>query len=450
MKKIKLALFIGLFCLLSGCQSNGGAEETGDVLKEETTSFELDKADSLDRAVVLKIDEKNTKVSFKNLSTGRNYTLNYDGTTSIKNRFEEEIVPGQLKAGTVVHVTFLKGKKLARKILTDSTCTNTEAADNFTINSASKTMVIAEKQYELADNLAVISNTREIDLMEIDSCDVLGINAEDRTVYSIVVEKGHGYIRLLNDEYFIGGFVEVGQSIIKPITESMLLVVPEGTYTLQVSNDGYGGEKEIVVERDKELQVDLSGLKGTQDKKLGKIVFTISPTNAQLFIDGKEIDYSEPVELEYGVHRMVLKAEGYSTLSQYIKVGQASANIDVTMQQGESTTVDDTDKTTDTSVSSNTVTTGNSTDNSNPLSEYSIYIDAPDGAELYLDGSYVGIVPVKFTKVSGSHTITLRKNGYQTKSYTLQIDSTSKDVTYSFSELVASTTDADTDTNKTQ
>ncbi len=447
MKKIKLALFIGLFCLLSGCQSNGGPEETGDVLKEET---KLDKADSLDRAVVLKIDEKNTKVSFKNLSTGRNYTLNYDGTTSIKNRFEEEIVPGQLKAGTVVHVTFLKGKKLARNILTDSTCMNTEAADNFKINSASKTMMIAEKQYELADNLAVISNTREIDLMEIDSCDVLGINAEDRTVYSIVVEKGHGYVRLLNDEYFIGGFVEVGQSIIKPITESMLLVVPEGTYILQVSNDGYGGEKEIVVERDKELQVDLSGLKGTQDKKLGKIVFTISPANAQLFIDGKEIDYSQPVELEYGVHRMVLKAEGYSTLSQYIKVGQASANIDVTMQQGESTTVDDTDKTIDTSVSNNTVTTGNSTDKSNPLSEYSIYIDAPDGAELYLDGSYVGIVPVKFTKVSGSHTITLRKNGYQTKSYTLQIDSTSKDVTYSFSELVASAAAADTDTNKTQ
>lgn len=450
MKKIKLALFIGLFCLLSGCRSNGGADEAGDVLKEEATNFELDKADSLDRAVVLKIDEKNKNVSFKNISTGRNYTLNYDGTTSIKNRFEEEIVPGQLKTGTVVHVTFLKGKKLARKILTDSTCANTEAADNFTINSASKTMVIADKQYELADNFAVISNTREIDLMEIDSCDVLGVNAEDRTVYSIVVEKGHGYVRLLNDEYFIGGFVEVGQSIIKPISESMLLVVPEGAYTLQVSNDGYGGEKEIVVERDKELQVDLAGLQGTQDKKLGKIVFTISPANAQLLIDGKEIDYSQPVELEYGVHRMVLKAEGYSTLSQYIKVGQASANIDVTMQQGESTAVDDKDKTTDSSVSNNTATTGNSTDNSNPLSEYSIYIDAPDGAELYLDGSYVGIVPVKFTKVSGSHTITLRKNGYQTKSYTLQIDTTSKDVTYSFSELVASTTATDTDTNKTQ
>lgn len=437
MKKIKLVLFIGLVCLLCGCQ---GREKTEDLLMEGTISYELEKADSLDRAVVLKIDEDNTQVTFKNLSTGRNYTLTYDRTTSIKDRYDEEIVPGQLKTGTVVHVTFLKGKKLARKILTDSSCTNTEAANNFSINSASGIMVISEKQYKLADNFAVISNSREIDLMEIDSADVLSVNAEERTVYSIVVEKGHGYVRLLNDEYFIGGFVEIGQSIIKPITESMLLVVPEGTYTLLVSNDGYGGEKEIVVERDKELLVDLSGLKGTQEKKLGKIVFTISPSNATLYIDGKEVDYSQPVELEYGIHRMVLKAEGYSTLSQYIKVGQASANIDVVMQQGESTTEE---TPTDTSVSGNTVTTGNSADSSNPLSEFSIYVDAPEGAELYLDGSYVGIVPVKFTKVSGSHTISLRKNGYQAKSYTLQIDSTSKDVTYSFSELVASkTTDA--------
>ena len=34
------------------------------------------------------------------------------------------------------------------------------------------------------------------------------------------------------------------------------------------------------------------------------------------------------------------------------------------------------------------------------------------------------------------HTITLRKPGYVTKSYTVQIDEEERDVTYSFTDLV--------------
>lgn len=66
-----------------------------------------------------------------------------------------------------------------------------------------------------------------------------------------------------------------------------------------------------------------------------------------------------------------------------------------------------------------------------------MYIDAPTGAELYLDGSYVGVVPTNFAKKAGTYVISLRKEGYQTRSYTLQIDDAKKDVSYSFSDLTA-------------
>ena len=48
---------------------------------------------------------------------------------------------------------------------------------------------------------------------------------------------------LEGDEYFIGGWIEVGQSIIQPVTEDMLLVVPEGTYDVRISNKGNDGTK---------------------------------------------------------------------------------------------------------------------------------------------------------------------------------------------------------------
>lgn len=67
---------------------------------------------------------------------------------------------------------------------------------------------------------------------------------------------------------------------------------------------------------------------------------------------------------------------------------------------------------------------------------YKVYIDAPDGAEAYLDGSYIGVTPVSFNKVPGSYVVTLRKSGYQTRSYTLQIDEEEKDINYSFTDLI--------------
>lgn len=63
-------------------------------------------------------------------------------------------------------------------------------------------------------------------------------------------------------------------------------------------------------------------------------------------------------------------------------------------------------------------------------------VSAPASAEVYVDGNYVGIAPTSFAKVAGSHVISLRRTGYQTRSYTIQVDSEQKDVEISFSELV--------------
>lgn len=101
-------------------------------------------------------------------------------------------------------------------------------------------------------------------------------------------------------------------------------------------------------------------------------------------------------------------------------MGQELASISVTLEEGEEEETDDSS-----SVSANELT-----------SSYRVYIDSPSDVEVYLDGIYVGMSPVNFKKEAGTHTITFRKTGYVTKSYTVQIDDEEKDVTYSFTDLV--------------
>ena len=68
-------------------------------------------------------------------------------------------------------------------------------------------------------------------------------------------------------------------------------------------------------------------------------------------------------------------------------------------------------------------------------SNHRIRLEAPEGVEAYVDGSYIGILPIDFAKVAGSHVITLRKDGYRTRSYTIEVDSSEKDISFSFADL---------------
>ena len=216
--------------------------------------------------------------------------------------------------------------------------------------------------------------------------------------------------------------MEIGQSDIIRIEEEMLLPLAEGSYRILVSKDGNSGEKTAVIRRNEETVLDISDLE-VAEPEVGTILFSLTPESAKLYVDGEKADASLPVSLVYGIHQIMVKADGYQTLTQYVRVGQPSAGLDIALDPVN----------TDTSEESTEAQTDVTTD------YYKVYVDAPSGAEVYLDGSYVGISPCSFRKVEGAHVVTLRKTGYQTKSYTLQINGEEKDISYSFAELESNT-----------
>lgn len=236
----------------------------------------------------------------------------------------------------------------------------------------------------------------------------------------------------------------------------MLIVVPEGTHDVTVSHNGSRATQTIQFVRNEEIAWDL-GTVEIAIPKTGTILFTITPDNAKVVIDGAKTDISAPVELTYGVHQITITADGYETLAKYIKVGAASANIAIDLEKSKQNTTNENDKDTDeteteteneteTAVKEETskdISTPDTTTESEAetleaaSTTYKVHIDSPEGVEVYLDGNYIGIAPVDFKKEPGNYIITLRKDGYQTRSYTLQVDEEEKDVNFSFSELLA-------------
>ena len=182
-----------------------------------------------------------------------------------------------------------------------------------------------------SNNLVVTSEGKDAQLEDIIRGDVVSISGVGNSVYSVVVEEGHGYLKLSNDEYLKGGWIEVGQSVIQEITEDMLLVVPEGTYDVHLTASGIDVTRRVTIYRNQEMTLDVSDVK-PEEPKTGKLIFAVNPSNATVLIDGEEVDIDKPVEVEYGVHKMEIKADGYETVTQYIKVGQQMASISVTLE----------------------------------------------------------------------------------------------------------------------
>lgn len=433
---------------LLGC---GGRQEPKEQKQQETEGFVTlapGAYDSGDTAILVEKQEKENKITFFNLIKGKKYTLEYDGSCRFYDKYGSAISLSQLLEGELVELQFLKEKhRLVNARISDKIWTM-DGVSKFDLDIANGKIKIMDEWYDISRNAQVFSEGKPVELMDINAQDILQIRGVEHEVYSIVIDKGHGYLRLTGDEYFIGGWIEVGQKLIRQIEEDMLLVVPEGSYEVFLSNSGIEGVKGVVINRNKETQLDVGDIRRDDLVKYGNLIFTLEPSQASVYLDGKSVDTTRTVKAEYGLHQVLVKAEGYETVIQYIKVSQNSANVSIKLDKekdravsgnsvenaavtpmisGNSTTASGT-------VSGNNTVSGNTATGS--TTGYKVTIETPAAAEVYVDGSYVGIAPTSFAKKAGSYVVTIRKNGYQARSYTIEVDKEEKDISFSFSDLI--------------
>lgn len=433
---------------LCGCSSVGLAHES--TLESTFEQQELSSRsavgmyDSADTAVVLLTDTEEKKISLLNIDLNKSYTLDYDGTTMINDKYGIIMSMPQVRVGDVVHACFMKDTKKLVTLQLSPEAFVYEGISRYSVNGEQRSAMIGADNYRLQDSTLIVSEGRRVEASDIISKDVVTMQGIGHSIYSILVEKGHGYLRLKGDAYVIGGWIEVGQSVIQEITEDMLLTVPEGSFEVHITAPGVDIVKQVTIERNKEAVIDLSDIV-IEKAKMGKVYFTVKPEKAAVYVDGEKADMGKAVEMEYGVHQIRCEAAGYDTVTQHIKVSQEIASVAITLEEERKDQIKNppaaipgVSDNRQSGVSGNGLSGSSTSDvsgNSLVTGLYRVYIDSPAKAEVYQDNIYMGISPVGFAKVSGTHTITLRRTGYITKSYTVQIDSRNSDVTYSFTDL---------------
>lgn len=421
--------------------------------------------DSADTAILQAVNTEERKVTLYNTNAAKSYTLNYDGTTYVSDKYGTAMSIDQLSEGTIVNVNFFKSTRQLVDIQISPEAWTYDSVTRYNLGGINSTASIGDRTYALTKGVQVFSEGKQTDLLNIVDGDSITVSGIGYDIYSIKVDSGHGYVRLSGDEALIGGWIEIGGVLITKVTEpGMLLTVPEGTYTVQMYNDNSAATRTIMVERNQEILLDCSDITAPVDT-FGRIIFHVTPSNASLKMDGQVQDISGIVKAEYGIHEIEVSASGYDTLQRYINVGNELAEITINLDQsiaytsGNSQAGSTLDQSKKAASANSSKTASSASGNKSAASANKsktvstgktnrVYVYAPEGAEVYVDGIYSGLVPMSFKKTAGSHTIILKKTGYETRSYTIYAFDDGEDMSISFSELTA-ITDTTTDTTTT-
>ncbi len=234
--------------------------------------------------------------------------------------------------------------------------------------------------------------------------------------------------------------------------EEILTEVPHtykyGKHKLHVMAEGYEPQDHTlkVAEPNATLFIDLEPKEGTEDSAEDASSEEVSSGDAASDYSSVPYDYSRyNVSDGNAADTASTKEKKSSSKASSSATSGTTAGVDSEAATTVAASEDSSSGSSDGNKGSGAATTGDGSDssssgstqdNSNEITGYRVTFDAPIGAEAYLDGNYVGMMPVSFVKVSGQHMVTLQKAGYETKSYTIHIDKEKTNVTYSFPELV--------------
>lgn len=458
-KKVQLLFVISCLCaaIFVGC---GNKKEYNDgknyySKKNKLTSEEpAEITNSYDAKMLALVKNVNPEVGVVvmiNIDTGAEYTMTYGESLQVIDRYGENKTLAYLSSGDIVYAYYLKSAVQLTGVAYSSEIWAQKETDNWQIDAQAASITVnRQKYYYNPQEMIVLSEGELVQLQDLNQQDKISVRGTGKKALVISVDRGHGYLRLEGIQHFIDGWVQI-EKIIKPISENMLLVVPEGTHDVKIVKDGYGGALSATIARNQEVTLDFTDI-SAKIVRYGTVEFSITPAeaNAKLYIAGQETNYSVPILLEYDSYKVQIKADGYKTYNGTLKVGENLQQIDIELEKadGSSESPQQTERiqSSETPASAKPEKTESVAPDSTPAPTATviatatetpttvgaalIIISDPVGANVYFDDEYKGVVPISFPKVSGTHTLTLTKPGCETKSYTLDINYAEDNVTY--------------------
>jgi PEGA domain. len=294
-------------------------------------------ADGMLLAVVRDINTELSQITLFDVNGQQAIVLAYNGGTDITDKYGKIMSMNQIEIGCMVDASYDRSRSKLLSMNISKIAWEYPNVNNLSINLDDKIMKIASTNYKYTKDISILNNKEFISAQDLAEQDVLTVWGNEETIWSVIVTKGHGTVKLRDYEDYLGDLISVGYESLQQITENLKILVREGTFNLTVENGRFSATKSVTVRRNKVTYVSLGDL-GPDGLKLGEVTFKIIPAGADLYVDGKLTDYLDPVELNYGNHTIAASLGGYTTYQGSITVDSDKKTIKINLPEAESKT----------------------------------------------------------------------------------------------------------------
>lgn len=330
---------------------------------EEAEKEEQDQGELTGLYLFRKFNRDNKTVSLVKLSDGKSYQYPIDTATMFLDKYGGSKSQASFISGEAVEMEVDTKKECIKKLWVSDRVWVQEDITNYSVAEGAHAVTIGKTKYTYDEDMPVFSQDIRVEIGDLILEDEIRAVGIGKKLLSLSITRGHGYLVLANTKLFDGSFICIGDKIFEEVKPDKKITVPEGKHLVTVANDGYGGSKEVTIERGMTESLDLDKLKG-EGPKTCKITFHVGVEGAVLQIDDKTIDYSKPVEVRYGVHSIAVGAEGYDTVKQKLVVNSKDAEIEIGLTKTDTSSQAENAADSNTGNNSNQNTNNNSNNNS--------------------------------------------------------------------------------------
>ncbi len=335
MRKIsihKKILYVAMVLMTVVCFTGCTVAKVENTETQETET-EKDPKDYL--FLIVEHDTQEESLTLYSSASGLEHYYEYGFATEFKDKYGNYASASEFTEGRFVTIAPRDKDGYLTEVKLSDLVWEYEKVRRFQIDEEKGVFTIADTKYSIQDEVRLFSNGKEITFADIYEDDILTVVGMDKKILSVIVTTGHGTLSLKNTATFEDSFLQLGKDIFAMITPDMELEVPEGTYTLKVAKDGWGGTSEIEILRGETTEVDLDTLKG-EGKKKGLVSFDIDVENVEVYVDYQLIDHTQPIELAYGTHVLKVEAEGYDSWKKYLSVNSPDATLIIELEEENS------------------------------------------------------------------------------------------------------------------
>ncbi len=347
--------------------------ETTDTVVEDETDKVFDRA----LAVVNYVDAEADSLMIYDIEDLTMVTLKMNSAIEIKDEYGTDIVLAQIDVGDMVEVKYDTISMVPEDVRITAKTWERKDVSNMEVDTESKVIKISNDVYSYTDELVTSDNGKAFDISQLSTADEALVKGYKDTVWSVVLVNGHGTVTLVNHDVFIGGQLQVGNRLSYTIESDMSIPLAAGVHQIVVSKDNMTPYvKQIMVEEDQEVIIDLS----EAQPKVGQVDFLVLQDGVTVYINDEPVDLTEEIVLDFGTYQIKAEAENYVTWESELVLSQAYQQFKI-----------DLDKT-----------------------PTYVFINQPEGADVYMDDVLIGTIPTQAPFTPGSHTIQLRREGYIT------------------------------------